>query len=65
MGLLIETVSAAVLAQWQTLGIACECHGSSEMTIINGFPVSQYVWHSKEPSLLYGHTVSLIIATLS
>ena len=33
----------------------CEYHGSSEMTIINGCPVSKYVWHAKEPSLLNGH----------
>ena len=38
----------------QTLGNRCECHGSSEMTIINGRPVSQWVWHVKEPSLLNG-----------
>ena len=25
----------------QTLGIKCECHGSLEMTIIDGCPVSQ------------------------
>ena len=25
------------------------------MTIINGCPVSHYLWHSKEPSLLNGH----------
>ena len=36
----------------QTLGNRCEFDGSSEMTIINGCPVSQYVWHAKEPSLL-------------
>ena len=29
------------------------CHGSSEMTNLNGCPVSQWVWHAKEPSLLY------------
>ena len=28
---------------------------SLKMTIINGCPVSQKVWHSKEPSLLKGH----------
>ena len=33
----------------------CECHSSSEKTIINGYPVSQYVWPAKEPSLLNGH----------
>ena len=27
--------------RFQTLGNRCKCHGSSEMTIINGFPVSQ------------------------
>ena len=37
------------------LGNRCECHGSSEMTIINGCPVSQWVWHDKEPTLLNGH----------
>ena len=31
------------------------CHGSSEMTIISGCPVSQSVWHDKEPSLFNGH----------
>ena len=36
----------------QTLGNRCECHESSEMTIIKGRPVSQYVWYVKEPSLL-------------
>ena len=25
---------------------AIECHGSLEMTIINGYPVSQTVWHA-------------------
>ena len=29
-----------------------QCHRSSEMTIINGWPVSEQVWHAKEPSLL-------------
>ena len=29
--------------------------GSSEMTIIKGCPLSQQVWHVKEPSLLNGH----------
>ena len=38
-----------------TLGNRCKCHGSMEMTIINGCPVSQYVWHAKEHSLLNGH----------
>ena len=33
-----------------TLGNGCECHGSSEMTMINGCPVSQQVWQAKEPS---------------
>ena len=33
----------------------CECHVSSEMTIVNGCPVSQRVWHTKEPPLLNGH----------
>ena len=33
----------------------CECHGSSETAIVNGYSVSQQVWHSKEPSLLNGH----------
>ena len=28
--------------------------GSSEMTIINGRPVAQQVWHTEEPSLLNG-----------
>ena len=37
------------------IGNRCECHRSSRMTIINGCPVSQYVWHPKEPSLLNGH----------
>ena len=33
----------------------CECHGSSEMTIINWCPVAQHVWHAKEASLLNGY----------
>ena len=37
------------------LGKRCECHVSSEITIINGFPVSQKVWHAKEFSLLDVH----------
>ena len=45
--------------QWQlhcwTLSNRRECHGSSEMTIINGCPVSKCLWHAKEPSLLNGH----------
>ena len=30
-----------LLLHCQTLGNSCECHGSSEMTIIKGWPVSQ------------------------
>ena len=45
--------------KWQLhcsmLGIRCECHGSSEMTIINGCSMSQQVWHAKEPSMINGH----------
>ena len=37
----------------QTLGNRSKSHGSSEMTIINECPVSQ--WHAKEPLLLNGH----------
>ena len=33
--------------------------GSSEMTIINGSPVSQWVWQAKKPSLLNGHNCRL------
>ena len=39
----------------QTLSNRCQCHRSSEMTILNGRPVSQQVWHVREPSLLNGH----------
>ena len=35
--------------------IRCQCHRSLEMTIIKGWPLSQYMWHVKEPSLLNGH----------
>ena len=40
--------------------LACKCNkreydGSPEITIINGCPVSQQIWHAKEPSLLNGH----------
>ena len=35
----------------QTLGNRCECHGSSEMTLIKGWPMSQLVLHVKEPPL--------------
>ena len=35
--------------------IRCQCHRSLEMTIIKGWPMSQYMWHVKEPSLLNGH----------
>ena len=38
-----------------TLGNGCKCHGSMEMTIIYGCPVSQYVWHAKEPSMINVH----------
>ena len=38
-----------------TLGNRRECHRSSEMTIMNGCPVSQQVWRAKEPSMLSGH----------
>ena len=31
------------------------CHGSSEMTILNGCPVSQQVLHAKELSLFNDH----------
>ena len=34
------------------LGNSRECHGSSEMTISNGYPVSLQVWHAKQASLL-------------
>ena len=30
-------------------GNRCEHHKFSEMNIINGCPVSQWVWHAKEP----------------
>ena len=50
-----KSLKHVVTAQCQTLGITCKCHRSSEMTIINGCPVSQYVWHAKEPVLLNGH----------
>ena len=33
----------------------CDCHGSSEITIINECPMSQQVWHAKKPSLLNDH----------
>ena len=33
----------------------CECHGQSEMTIINGYHVTQQVQQTKEPSLLNVH----------
>ena len=33
----------------------CQCHGSSEMTITQGWPISQWVWQVKESSLLNGH----------
>ena len=33
----------------------CECHRSLEMNIIKGCPVSKYVWHAKEQSLLNDH----------
>ena len=46
-----QVVTAPLPNAWHQ----CECHGSSEMTIINGYSVSQQVWHSKEPSLLNGH----------
>ena len=36
----------------QILDNRCECHGSSEVTIVNGCPVSKQVLHSKEPTLL-------------
>ena len=39
----------------QTLNNRCECHGSSGMTTIKGWPLSQYVRHIKDPSLLNGH----------
>ena len=48
---LIQVVTAPL----SMLGNRCECHGSSALTIINGCPVSQQVWHAKEPSLLNGH----------
>ena len=33
------------------IGNKCEYYVSEDMTIINGCPVSQKVWHAKEPSL--------------
>ena len=50
---LIQAVTAPV----PKLGIRCECHGYSKMTIINGCPVSKKVWHAKEPSLFNGHKI--------
>ena len=38
------------------------CYGSSETTVINGCPVSQQVWHAKDPSLLNGRAVTTIEA---
>ena len=43
----------------KTLNNWCECHWSLELTIINGCPVSQQVWHTKELSLLNGHGQNL------
>ena len=31
------------------------CHGSTEMAIINGCPVSEEVWHANKPALLNEH----------
>ena len=45
-----KTGSDSSTAKRSTLGVSV-----TEMTIINGCPVSQYVWHAKEHSLLYGH----------
>ena len=46
-----QVVTAPLLNARQQV---CMCQGSSEMTIINGWPVSQYVWHVKETSPLNG-----------
>ena len=37
------------IKQEVTLGNRCKCHGSSEMTIINEYPVSKYMqmWHAQ------------------
>ena len=43
----------------------CECHGSSEMTIMIGCPMSQQVWHAEEVSLLKGHECRIQIQTCS
>ena len=39
----------------QMFGNKCECCRSLEMTILNGWPVSQWLWQAKKPSLLNGH----------
>ena len=41
--------------EFKTLDNRCACHGSSDMTIINGRPVSQWVRYVKEPLLHNGY----------
>ena len=45
----------AVKSDSESSTLRCERYGSSEMTIINRCPVTQYVWHVKETSLLNGY----------
>ena len=53
-----KTGSDSSTAKRSAIGVSVT-GGSSEMTIINGWPVSQYVWHAKEPSLLNSRVPSI------
>ena len=48
--LVVKTISDRSTAKHSLI----ECNGSSEMTIINGCLVSQWVWHATEPPLING-----------
>ena len=43
----------------------CECQRSSDMTIINGYPVSQGIWHAIESSLHNGYKCRALAKTFS
>ena len=49
--LIVKTSSDSSTAKRSAIGLG---HRSSDMIIINGYPLSQQVWYAKESSLLNG-----------
>ena len=54
--LIVKTGSDISTSKQSAIGVYV-CRGSTEMAIINGFPVSEEVWHANEPALLNEHEI--------